>query len=245
MFHCHVPVLPSLLFKVSLLAAELASPSHPFLPWILCTGQWSLMAIFTDFPDTVQSLGTCTRTQNSPVIHIWSSTKFPQVWEGTNFNGSFLCAWGTPKIQLDPPASRETWPYGISSPQAAEISLPICGCESDRNQVCKPPSLYQTVWQCQKLSGGLDRHTECGEVKSRSVLWTWTHQSVLCLRYREGSQGFQLFSGTQQPWGGLQSGCLLFAPPDKLFLPCYTVVISPQQIKWLLLISPQGHCLLL
>lgn len=42
-----------------------------------------------------------------------------------------------------------------------------------------------------------------------------------------------------------KGGCLLFVPPDKLFLPCYTVVISPQQIKWLLLVSPQGHCLLL
>lgn len=104
------------------------------------------MAFLTDFTDTVQSLGTFTRTQNSPVIHIWSSTKFPQVWEGTNFSGSFLCAWGTHRIQLDPPASRETWLCGIfSSPQAAGMSLPLCGCESHRSQVCKPPSLVKLV----------------------------------------------------------------------------------------------------
>lgn len=40
--------LSAALFKVSLLAAGLASLSHPLPPWILCTGQWSLMASWTD-----------------------------------------------------------------------------------------------------------------------------------------------------------------------------------------------------
>lgn len=215
MVHCHIPVLfsllPSLLFKVSLLPGEPAPLSHPLPPQIFCTGQWSLMASCINFIWTSCSvLETCitTRTKSSPVIHIWSSTKFPQVWEGTNFSGSFLCAWGTDKVHLDPPASSETWLYGIfSSPQAGGISLPIYHCESYRNQVFKPPSLYPTgeiVWQCQKLLGGMDRHTESGQAKSKSVLWTWTHESPLWLGYRERSWGFHLYSRTQQSWDGLQ-----------------------------------------
>lgn len=129
MFHCHIPVLLSVLpcskspflllgwhlFPIHCLHGSSALASE-------ASWQVGLIAL-----DTVQCLGTyIARTRSSPVIHIRSSTKFPQVWEGTNFSGSFLCAWGTHKIQLDPPASRETWLCGIfSSPQAAGISLHI------------------------------------------------------------------------------------------------------------------------
>lgn len=160
---------------------------------------------------TMQSLESCiTRTQSSPVIHIWSSTKFPQVWGGTNFSGSFLCAWGHTKSSW---TLQHQMRPGLMASSHLRVRGFHCPCESYRNPICKPPSLCQTaetVWQCQKLLGGMDRHTGSGETKSKSVLWTWIHESALCLGYREVS-GVSLFSRTQQSWDVCQGVvyCLL------------------------------------
>lgn len=60
-----------------------------------------------------------------------------------------------------------------------------------------------------------------------------------------GLGGFTFSPGLSSPEMVCKGGCWLCAPPNKLLLPCYTMVICPRQIKRLLMISPQGHCLLL
>lgn len=204
--------------------------------------QGSLMANCTDFIWTSCSLwGTYrTRTAGSPVIHLWSSTEFPQVWE------SSLCLGHS---QNPPGPSSIKWHLALWHllTEAAGTPLPIYHCESCRNHLFKPPSLCQTgdtVWQCQKPLAGMDRHTEPGQSPG---LYLEPELMVVHSAWgmERGLGGFTSSLGLSSPEMVCKGGCLLFAPPNKLLLPCYTVVIYPQQIEWLLMISPQDHCLML
>lgn len=94
-----LPLLPSLLLKVSLCAVELAFLSHPLPPWI-CTGReasWQVVLISS--------------------FRLWELTELEQqaalsstsgALQNSLRSGNVLCAWGTHKIHLDPPASSDT-----------------------------------------------------------------------------------------------------------------------------------------
>lgn len=112
-----------------------------------------------------------------------------------------------------------------------------------------PLSPYPSIkycWNWLTVSEAIRRDGQTHTAKSKSVLWTWTLESPHCLVYRKVSWGFTSFSlGIGKPELVCKSCCLMFAPPNKLLLPCYTVVIYLWQIKRLLMISLQGYFLLL
>lgn len=245
-------LLPSLLFKVSLLASEL-SPLFPFITSmdVLQSPVKPSSNLYWFYLNIMQCFWNLCNNENEkqpchPYLELyqipWGLGRCKHQWK-LSICLQTMSTWILHHQMR--PGFVPSFPHlrqeeGFHCPSVAVNLTGIIPL--------RPYTSTKYCWEWLTASEDVRRDGQSRDKQSPNLhfdLKSW--KSTLFGVQKEVSWGFTSFSsGISKPELVCKSWCLLFAAaPNKLLFPCYIVVIYLWQTKRLLMISPQGCYLLL